>query len=250
MTHPLLDPPIVTAIERAASAHRGRQWRAQAFTDRGARAAHPAGILHGTPFSVFAKLSQDIEFGREQFTAELDGLELITRLAAVRTPTPVATGLVSAGTGWLLMFEALPERISEARTPKDFAGIGHTLATLHQVTAERFGAAGRSGFFGPLPQDNRPVPSNRWADFYAERRVRPMLRLAVNSGNLPAECRRAAGSDRLRGVSGDQADRRRIRRTARAVASVQLPGGDRGGRTEPLWPAVRCPAGRCARPER
>jgi len=136
---------------------------------------------------VFAKLSQDIEFGREQFTAELDGLQLITRLAAVPTPTPVATGLVSAGTGWLLMFEALPERISEARTPKDFAGIGHTLATLHQVTAERFGAAGRSGFFGPLPQDNRSVPSNRWADFYAERRVRPMLRLAVNSGNLPAD---------------------------------------------------------------
>jgi fructosamine-3-kinase len=186
VSHLLLDLAIVTAIERAASAHRGRPWSVQGFTDLGARAAHPAGILHGTPFSVFAKLSQDAEFGRAQLAAELAGLELITRLAAVRTPTPVAAGLVSAGTGWLLLFEALTERIGAARTAEDFAGIGHTLAALHRVTAERFGLAGRGGFFGSLPQDNRPVPSNRWADFYADRRVRPMLRLAVNSGNLPA----------------------------------------------------------------
>ena len=141
MTHPLLDPPIVSAIERAASAHRGRPWTAQGFTHLGARAAHPAGSLHGTPFSVFAKLSQDMEFGREQFSAELAGLDLITRLAAVRTPTPVASGLASAGTGWLLLSEALSERVGQGRTPEDYRAIGHTLAALHQVTADR----GQSG---------------------------------------------------------------------------------------------------------
>jgi fructosamine-3-kinase len=39
------------------------------------------------------------------------------------------------------------------------------------------------GFFGQLPQDNRPLPS--WPAFYAERRLRPFMRLAVAAGNLP-----------------------------------------------------------------
>ncbi|HWF80940.1 MAG TPA: fructosamine kinase family protein [Streptosporangiaceae bacterium] len=185
MTHPLLHPVIVAAVERAASAHRGRPWTASGFTDLNDRAAHPSGILHGTPFSVFAKLSQDADSGGEQFAAELKGLELIARLAAIRTPTQVATGVVSAGTSWLLLSEALPERVGEARTPEDYRAIGHTLAALHQVNAHRFGLSQFNGFFGPFSQDNRPVGSDRWTDFYAERRVQPMLRLAVDSGNLP-----------------------------------------------------------------
>lgn len=51
------------------------------------------------------------------------------------------------------------------------------------------------GVVGPLHQDNRPVPGNRWADFYAERRLRPRLRSAVDSGHLPPDL--ARGVDRL-----------------------------------------------------
>jgi fructosamine-3-kinase len=36
-----------------------------------------------------------------------------------------------------------------------------------------------------LPQDNKPVTSNHWVDFYSERRVVPLLRSAVDSGHLP-----------------------------------------------------------------
>ena len=46
-----------------------------------------------------------------------------------------------------------------------------------------------------LFRSNRPVDSGRWADFYAERRLRPMLRLAVDSGHLPDEL--ARGADRV-----------------------------------------------------
>jgi hypothetical protein len=53
------------------------------------------------------------------------------------------------------------------------------------VRAERFGLDLFDGYFGPLRLDNRPVPSNTWADFYAQRRVIPLLRAAVDSGNLP-----------------------------------------------------------------
>lgn len=201
MMHSLLAPVIVAAIERAASVHRGRPWAATGFTDLDARAAHPSGILHGTPFSVFAKLNQDGGNGREQFAAELNGLELITSLAAVRTPTPVAAGLIRAGTSWVLLYEAIPERAGAARALDDFRAIGHTLAALHEVKAEDFGLTKFNGFFGPLPQDNRPTGSRRWADFYIQRRIEPLLRLAVDAGNLPAAL--VDGTERLIGRLGD-----------------------------------------------
>lgn len=193
INHTLLDSMIVAAVERAASDHRGGRWIASGFTDLSARAAHPSGILHGTPFSVFAKLTY-AEDGHEQFTTELASLEMISRSASVRTPTPVATGVVSAGSGWLLLSEALPERAGASRTSDDFRAIGHAMGALHQVGAKRFGLGQFDGYFGPLPQDNRPVPSNRWSDFYAMRRVGPMLRLAIDSGNLPGDLARRVES--------------------------------------------------------
>jgi fructosamine-3-kinase len=191
VTHPLLNPVIVAAVERAATDHRGRSWAQTGFTDLNHRATHPCGIFTGTPFSVFAKLDTSPS-GQEQFTAELSGFRLIRALTAVATPVPVADGVIVTGSGTLLLSEALPERgaapgqVADAREPDDYAAIGRALAGLHQARAERFGLAEFDGFYGPLPQRNRPTGSNRWADFYAERRVLPMLRLAVDSGYLPA----------------------------------------------------------------
>jgi fructosamine-3-kinase len=184
--HPLLAEAVVAAIGRAASAHRGKRWSAGTFTDLNDRASHPCGVFRGEPFSVFAKLSIAPDAG-EQFRAELAGLNLLADAAPVVTPDPIATGVVCVQEGTLLLFEALPERPPEARSLADWRSIGHTLAALHQVHDERLGLGQLDGFFGPIPQDNRPVPSNRWADFYAERRLIPHLRLAVDSGHLPAD---------------------------------------------------------------
>lgn len=200
MTHPLLDPVIVRAVERAATRHLGHAWRHDGFTDLRHRGSHPCGIFTGTPLSVFAKLEAS-PAGAERFAAELRGLSLIRSRTDVATPVPVAGGLVAAGRGTLLLYEALPERgdpagqAADARTPGDYAAIGRALAGLHRVRGEAFGLAEFDGFFGPLPQCNRPAGSGRWADFYAERRVLPMLRLAIDSGFLPA--RLALGVDRV-----------------------------------------------------
>ena len=142
--HPLLGAAAQAAIERAASLHRGRRWVNQGFTSLDDRASHPCGILHGTPFSVFAKLSSAAD-AREQFTAELAGLRLLSRAAPV--PVPVASGMAETTAGTLLLYEALPERPPEAREPRDWRSIGQ--------------------------------------DFYRERRLEPMLRTAVDSGYLP-----------------------------------------------------------------
>jgi fructosamine-3-kinase len=192
--HPLRDPEIVTAIERAASEHLGRRWISQGFTDLDDRASHPTGVVHGEPFSVFAKFSR-AAIARAQFTAELAGLTLLTRLAHIHTPIPVASGLVELPSGWLLLFEALPEVLPHARGRREWRSIGQVLTAMHHVTSTEFGLGDQPGFFGPLPQDNRPVPDNRWSDFFVERRITPVLEAARASGHLPLDL--AAGVDRI-----------------------------------------------------
>lgn len=214
MTHPLLAPEIVEQIERSATEHRGSLWTADGFTDLNDRASHPCGIFRGQPFSVFAKLA-GTEDGHEQFTAELAGLELLHQSALVAVPVPVGTGTASVSTATdsgrspgqrtplqstllqstLLLTEALDEHPPAERTRADWQSIGRVLAALHRVQADDFGLPGMNGFFGPLRQDNTPVPSGRWADFYAQRRLLPYLRLAVDRASLPPEL--AAGVERV-----------------------------------------------------
>jgi fructosamine-3-kinase len=182
--HPLLEADVKGAIEGSASRHLGRGWVSDGFTDLNDRASHPCGVLHGAPFSVFAKLGLG-DNAAEQFQAELSGLTLLRERAGITTPTPVGTGLVPLDHGCLLLTEALAERPPQERTRDDWTSIGQTLATLHQVHGTRFGIEHLDGFFGPLPQDNKPVSSNLWVDFYTERRVVPLLRSAVDSGHLP-----------------------------------------------------------------
>jgi fructosamine-3-kinase len=199
--HVLERAPVVRAVERAASAHLGRAWTTRSFTDLNDRASHPCGIFHGDAFSVFTK------FGSrpEQFAAEIQGFEVLRTLAPVTTPTPIGTGVVEVDEGVLLLSQAVPEVPPEARTTAHWRSIGRALALVHQVHQDRYGLD-VDGFFGPLRQDNRPVGSNRWSDFYAERRLLPNLRTAVDSGHLPRELATAVESliDRLPSLCGPQ----------------------------------------------
>jgi fructosamine-3-kinase len=204
--HPLLDPTITAAIEQAARAHLGHSWHSQGFTSLDERSSHPCGIFRGERLSIFAKLGSS----REQFTAELAGLRLLTQRAGIPIPDPIADGLidlpsvsVSRRTGLppspsghpartLLLLEALPERLPAARQPRDWRSIGLVLATLHQVHDPQFGLS-QDNFFGPLRQDNRPAPT--WPVFYRDRRLLPLLRKATDSGHLPRDL--AAGVTRI-----------------------------------------------------
>ena len=173
-------------IEHVVSLHLERTWFLQRFTDLNDRASHPAGVLHGPGLSVFAKLSP-ADDARPQFEAELRGLAVLRERGHARTPMVIAGGLVPTPCGTVLLLDDLAEIPPGQRTPDDWRAIGRSLATLHRVHDERFGSDHGAGYFGPFRQDNRPVASNRWADFYAERRLEPALRSAVDSGRLPTE---------------------------------------------------------------
>ncbi|MFI6575153.1 fructosamine kinase family protein [Nocardiopsis sp. NPDC050513] len=59
--------------------------------------------------------------------------------------------------------------------------LGRQLAGMHLTGADHFGADW-PGYIGPLPMDH--TPSRDWARFYAEQRLRPYLRQAVDQGAL------------------------------------------------------------------
>jgi fructosamine-3-kinase len=141
-------------------------------------ACHPCAILSEGSYSVFAKFS-DAANGREQFEIELAGLRLLSERAGILIPTPI--GIVPVPGGSVLVLEAVQ---AVERGPRHWRQIGQTLARLHAVNGDRFGLETHS-YFGPLYQDNTPMDD--WPAFYAERRLGPGLRLAVDSGNLPPE---------------------------------------------------------------
>lgn len=192
-THPLLEAAVLGSIEDAASRHLGRDWSARSFVDLDDRASHRCGVLHGEHLSVFAKLSSEGD-PPEQLDVEVRNLGVIRSRTASEVPALIGSGTVHVADRSVLLLEALVERSPDERSPSDWRAIGHALAGLHRVTDARFGLLDTDGYFGPLPQDNRPVPSNRWADFFVERRLLPYLRAAVDSGHLPAQV--AAGVER------------------------------------------------------
>ncbi len=62
--------------------------------------------------------------------------------------------------------------------------LGQGLAALHRREESRFGWT-RDNFIGSLPQNNEPCRT--WAEFYAERRLRPLVEKARCSGLAPAD---------------------------------------------------------------
>lgn len=165
-------------VEQAVSAYFQRDWRARDFRSLDDFASHPAALLSDGAQAVFVKLSEAAH-GLDQFEVELAGLRYLAERAGVLIPAPV--GVISVDGGVMMVLEAAQavERFTE-----QWREIGRTLARIHQVQGAQYGLA-RQGYFGPLYQDNRPLPD--WLDFYIQRRLWPRLVGAIDSGHLPTE---------------------------------------------------------------
>jgi protein-ribulosamine 3-kinase len=168
----------VAPIQRLVSAHLGRPWTVVEDRDLSDLACHPAAVLSDGAYAVFAKFS-DAANGREQFEIELAGLRLLADRAGVLIPAPI--GVVPVPGGTVLVLEAVQ---AVKRGAHQWREIGRTLARIHRVQGGRFGLE-TNGYYGSLPQDN--TPAGDWVTFYGERRLRPGVQLAVESGHLPPE---------------------------------------------------------------
>lgn len=165
-------------VEHFVSDHLGQRWTVKDTRDMIELACHPAAILSDGSYSVFAKFSEATN-GMEQFEIELAGLRLLSDSSGILAPTPI--GIISVPGGSILVLETVQ---FVERTAHHWRQIGQALACIHKIKWDRFGLD-THGFFGPLYQDNTPMSD--WPTFYAERRLRPGMRLAVDSGNLPPD---------------------------------------------------------------
>jgi fructosamine-3-kinase len=112
------------------------------------------------------------------FEAEAAGLRWLAEADAVPIPEVIAVSSSRLVLGWVDPGPATAEGMAE---------LGRGLAHLHARGAAEFGASW-PGFIGVLPLDNTFGTS--WPPFYAEQRVRPYLRRAVDSARIdPADAR-------------------------------------------------------------
>ncbi len=109
-----------------------------------------------------------------RFEAELDGLRALRQVGAVRVPEVISCGLASGQAQ--LVLEHLDLRPLDRQSG---ATLGRTLAELHRTAGPRFGWP-TDNFIGATPQENGW--RDNWALFFAERRLRPQLRLARELG--------------------------------------------------------------------
>jgi fructosamine-3-kinase len=171
----LMSASLRGPLEKAVSLYKGRNWRVISAQDMSECACHPCAIISDGVYSVFSKYSEAPN-AVKQFEIEQAGLLYLSEKAGVLIPTPIDIVPVVGGT--LFIMEAID---TVERSPQHWRQIGRTLARIHKVKSEYFGFH-IDNYFGPLDQDN--TTHQDWTSFYIERRLKPRLKMAIDSGNL------------------------------------------------------------------
>jgi fructosamine-3-kinase len=125
---------------------------------------------------VFAKSGHGLPAGL--LAAEANGLRWLAGAGpgAVRVPEVLASDAAVLVLEWIE---------PGSPTGDTAAALGTGLALLHAAGAPAFGA-GDDGFIGILPQRNTPTGDD-WPGFWFTRRIQPLVRQALDRGNIGAE---------------------------------------------------------------
>jgi fructosamine-3-kinase len=121
--------------------------------------------------AVFVKCRDD---GADLFRAEAEGLRWLAEPGTVRTPKVLHVDATMLVLEWI---DAAPPASDHDEQ------LGTSLANLHRSGAAQFGLEA-DNVIGTLPQVNTPCPT--WPEFYATRRLEPLVRRAVDRGHLDA----------------------------------------------------------------
>jgi len=126
---------------------------------------------------VFIKTRQGL--AGDAYRTEAEGLQWLTDARALRVPKVVARSTADDP----IAFLALEHMARSAPALDHDERRGDGLAALHAAGAPGFGYR-EDNWIGSLPQSNRA--HGTWAAFYAEERVLPMVRRAIDGGHAPA----------------------------------------------------------------
>ena len=170
---------IPAAAHRAAAALGTRVLEARPVAGGDINRAHRLTLADGR--EVFLKHHPEPPPG--MFRSEARGLAWLAESRALRIPAVLAAGDEFLALEWIAPGGPGPDHDER---------LGRGLAQLHSAGAPGFGAPD-DGFIATLPLPNAPLPT--WADFYARRRLEPLVRAGIDAGILPTGCARAL--DRL-----------------------------------------------------
>lgn len=129
--------------------------------------------------TVFAKTHRSPPPGF--FTTEANGLRWLRQPGVVSVPEVLAVSDGDRTVGPLLVLEWVDEGRARPGTESEF---GQALARLHRCGAPSFGREDRRTT-GSRALPNDPCPT--WVEFFAERRLVPLARLARDSDALSAQ---------------------------------------------------------------
>ncbi len=115
----------------------------------------------------------------DAYRTEAGGLRWLAEARALRVPKVIA----QSQPGDAVAFLALEHMARSAPALDHDETLGDGLAALHAAGAPAFGYR-EDNWIGSLPQSNRAHET--WAAFYAEERVLPIVRRAVDGGHAPA----------------------------------------------------------------
>jgi protein-ribulosamine 3-kinase len=140
---------------------------------------HQALRLETTAGPFFAKWSLDAP--PDVFLREADGLRALAAAGSeVAVPRVLAATAITSERPGLILLEYLERKHSGA---DDDEALGRGLAAIHRYTAAAFGFSADT-YCGTTRQENAWCGS--WAEFYAERRLRPLLERTLSERGLSA----------------------------------------------------------------
>lgn len=120
------------------------------------------------------------------FQREAEGLALLRESGALAVPETYYAGEIPGKDGGIIVLEWIRSGPSRETTEE---ALGRGVAELHRRKSPsgHFGLR-NDNYIGLLPQPNGWCET--WREFYLERRLLPMIKLAEERGRLPAERRR------------------------------------------------------------
>lgn len=121
----------------------------------------------------FVKLNENLAFPG-MFDAEKRGLEFLIENSPFHIPKPIATG-ITEDMQWIVM-----EHLSHGTKSENYwENFGKNMARMHSHSNDTFGLD-TDNYLGNLPQKNGA--KDTWAEFYAENRLGPQLKMAKDQG--------------------------------------------------------------------
>lgn len=178
----LVDGLFFPEIEAEVSRFIGKSWRIKSAKANSTPAMHEAVLLRGNEMDIYVKLGTN-DFSLDQFQKEALGLQIISEKSGVATPEVIEV-LSTEGTALLIM-QAV--NVKPMNSNKAWEALGRGLAQIHNSEWTHCGLATHN-YLGVFRQDNRLM--DNWAEFYAERRLRVQIKMAVDAGNMTIdECK-------------------------------------------------------------